>query len=334
MQFCRVAARPQMMDTARESGLDVARAEQCQHRAFRIGVGNDRVALEALARLRVYAHDAAIAHNDPCDRLVRANVDARVARRLRELTGDAADAALRYRTAAVPACQPVQVGHDRIRRARAEVRSEYRVEAQRALQQPVRETLVELVVNVHADEPQELAHFGLAQPANIETELRERQQVMPAPGAQSRWRLVQIAVQQVRIARHAFVETPILVGVRVRDTVDLRTADADVAAVGAQSNGRHIVAEEFRLDAELPDDLGLQLVDEVRAGRNAVLVGERSRYRGAAYLFIRLEYQHRFTRFREQRSADEAVVAGADDDCIESFSRHPDAPQAGIVTRR
>ena len=113
-------------------------------------------------------------NDDAFDRHAGTYRDARVACCLAQLLGDGAHPALGGCKAPVPPAESVQVGHDRIRRSRSKVCSEYGIETQCALEQGALETLGDLVMDVHADEAQELTHLVAAETTDIEAEPRQR----------------------------------------------------------------------------------------------------------------------------------------------------------------
>src|SRR5580658_43215 len=77
----------------------------------------------------------------------------------------------------------------------------------------------------------------------------------------------------------------------------------------------------MRLELEIAQDIGAQLMDEVRACRDLKARGELARERGAADLGLRLEHEHRAAASCQRRGAYQAVVAGAHHDAIVAFAQ-------------
>ena len=71
------------------------------------------------------------------------------------------------------------------------MRAEHGIERDRAFQKRVFETLRQFVMNIHADQTQELLHFFFAEAANIQAEHRQGGKILPLPGSETRRSLVQ-----------------------------------------------------------------------------------------------------------------------------------------------
>ena len=97
------------------------------------------------------------------------------------------------------------------------MRSENRVETDGAAQRRARKALRNLVVDVHADDAQELAHVLPAEAPDIESHARQREGIPPVARPEPRGRAVQQAAQQFREFQRALAKVPELLGVGPAD---------------------------------------------------------------------------------------------------------------------
>src|SRR5690606_31453875 len=232
-----------------------------------------------------------IFNDHPPDRLARAYHCTPVARGLRNTFCNGTHAAGGCGERAVAAAQAVEIGQYGIGRAWTQVGSEDRIQAQRAAQERAFETLLDLVENVHADEPQGCAHLRLAEPPQVEAESREPRHVSRASLREPRGRPVDLRLQQVRETGHSAMECGKVVPVRVTDAVDAAAAVANMLAIGSQGDRADTFGGEIDLQAKVLYDVRLKLVEKMRAGGNGIAIGELARPGCPADIRIRFQHQ-------------------------------------------
>ena len=206
------------------------------------------------------------------------------------------------------------------------MRAEHGIEAQRAAQQRAVEALGDLVVDIDADQAQERAHLVPAESPQVESQARECREITELPGAEARRRRIQVGVEQVCETHHLPVELPIRVDIIVGDTANCIARVTHMLSVERQRNGLHRVARQFGRQAEFLAHFGLQLVQQVRAGRHRKAVRKLARDRRATDLPVRFQHEHLLACFREQCRADQPVVACANHDCVVAVSHRRSSP--------
>ena len=99
-----------------------------------------------------------------------------------------AQAALRLRQAALRSAfrrQTIQQRQHRAGRTRAEIRSKHGVESQCALECGGLEMFLEQVVDIHAADPQQLAHVMPSQHAYLQSQPKKRRAIAPIRRSQA-----------------------------------------------------------------------------------------------------------------------------------------------------
>ncbi len=266
MQLGSITTGTVVTDAARKSGLHMPCPDEAHERALRIGIGDDHVAVETLARFRLYAGHAAVLDNDARDRYAGSNRGACLCRRIGNCVAHRAHSAFGGVYPTAVAGEAVEISEQRIGRTRPEMSTEDRVETHQAPQGRVSKSFGYFVMNVHAYEAQELTHIRFTQPANVEPEPRQRQKV-PRSVRDEPWRRpVQMCLEQVRITHHLLMECRVAFRIAVTYAVCNATRYAQVFAGLSQRNGCHVFGSKIDIQLQIFFYCGLQLVEKMRTG--------------------------------------------------------------------
>ena len=228
------------MYAPREPRLHVPRADETHECALRVGVRDDHVAFDSVTVLQLDTGHSPVHQDDAFNGRAGANNRPRIRCFFGQFIADTAHAAFGLCHATVIASETTEVRQHRVRRTGTQVCAKYGIEADGASQRRALEALGYLVVDVHADKAQEFAHVLPAQPAHVEAQLRQWQQVLQALRPKPRRRPVEVRAEQVGVAVHALAEPGKTRRIRVTGTRDVTPLDPQVVAVVNQCDRRHV----------------------------------------------------------------------------------------------
>ena len=336
MEFRGVAGRAQMLHAPRKFRFKVARPQQAQQRAVRVGIGNHAGSGNFRTVFKAHARGPAILDDYLRDHGATANLGAGGPRGRRQGARDRAHAATwqrEYARAPIPdTTVAVQRAVDGISRARAEPRPEDSIECQRSLEQRTLEGVFENVINIHGHDAQEFAHVSLPETPQVKREQRRRHRFAPRSKRQARRYASVLTCNKSGEFLHAGVVVRVCgaIGCRYASPLNLTVRYFERRPVTrqcerAQSHLR--VAQSMTSQRQILFDRRIEQMQQVCNRGNLEARGKFARHRRTAYGLCGFKHQHLAPRAGQIGSAHETIVAGADDDNWRALS-HRSTPWA------